>query len=87
MLKPGLDATFTLAQYPGRKFKATFLTTANAFNPQTRTVVTELVAQNPDHLLWPGTYATVQFVVPTNKNVGRTSCGRKSPPPAACASC
>jgi RND family efflux transporter MFP subunit len=69
MLKPGLEATFTLAQYPGREFKATLLTTANAFNPQTRTVVTELVAQNPDHLLWPGTYATVRFVVPTDHNV------------------
>jgi RND family efflux transporter MFP subunit len=69
MLKPGLEATFMLAQYPGREFKATLLTTANAFNPQTRTVVTELVAQNPDHVLWPGTYATVRFVVPTDHNV------------------
>jgi membrane fusion protein (multidrug efflux system) len=69
MLKPGLDATFTLPQYPGRKFKATLLTTANAFDPQTRTVVTELVAQNPDHLIWPGTYATVQFNVPTDQSV------------------
>ncbi|MEA3087024.1 MAG: rane fusion protein multidrug efflux system [Paraburkholderia sp.] len=69
MLKPGLEATFTLAQYPGREFKATLLTTANAFNPQTRTVVTELVADNPDHQLWPGTYATVRFDVPTNQSV------------------
>ncbi|MFM0201764.1 efflux RND transporter periplasmic adaptor subunit [Paraburkholderia fungorum] len=69
MLKQGLEATFTLAQYPGREFKATLLTTANAFNPQTRTVVTELVADNPDHLLWPGTYATVRFVVPTDQSV------------------
>jgi membrane fusion protein, multidrug efflux system len=69
MLKPGLEATFTLPQYPGRQFKATLLTTANAFNPQTRTVITELVAQNPDHLIWPGTYATVRFVVPTNQSV------------------
>jgi len=69
MLKPGLQATFTLAQYPGRAFKATLLTTANAFNPQTRTVVAELVAQNPDHLLWPGSYATVKFVVPTDRSV------------------
>ena len=69
MLKPGLEATFTLAQYPGREFKATLLTTANAFNPQTRTVVTELVAQNPDHLLWPGTYATVHFVAAADPNV------------------
>ncbi|MFM0631189.1 efflux RND transporter periplasmic adaptor subunit [Paraburkholderia xenovorans] len=69
MLKPDLQATFTLPQYPGRQFKATLLTTANAFNPQTRTVITELVTQNPDHLIWPGTYATVRFVVPTNQSV------------------
>jgi membrane fusion protein (multidrug efflux system) len=69
MLKPGLEATFTLAQYPGREFKATLLTTANAFDPQTRTVVTELVAPNPDHLLWPGTYATVHFVAAADHNV------------------
>jgi membrane fusion protein, multidrug efflux system len=69
MLKPGLDATFTVPQYPGREFEAKLLTTANAFDPQTRTVVTELVAQNPDHLLWPGTYASVSFKVPADKNV------------------
>ncbi|WOD13529.1 efflux RND transporter periplasmic adaptor subunit [Paraburkholderia kirstenboschensis] len=69
MLKPDLQATFTLPQYPARQFKATLLTTANAFNPQTRTVITELVAQNPDHLIWPGTYATVRFVVPTDQSV------------------
>jgi len=69
MLKPGVEASFTLPQYPGRQFKAKLLTTANAFNPQTRTVVTELVAQNPDHLLWPGTYATVQFVLPSDHSV------------------
>jgi membrane fusion protein, multidrug efflux system len=69
MLKPGLDATFTVPQYPGREFTAKLLTTANAVNPETRTVVTELVADNPDHLLWPGTYATVHFKVASDKNV------------------
>jgi membrane fusion protein (multidrug efflux system) len=69
MLKPGLQATFTLPQYPGREFKAKLLTTANAFDPQTRTVVAELVADNADHLIWPGNYATVQFQVPSDKSV------------------
>jgi membrane fusion protein (multidrug efflux system) len=69
MLKEGLQATFTVPQYPDRVFKAQILTTANAFDPETRTVVTELVAQNPDHLLWPGTYASVRFDVPADKNV------------------
>jgi membrane fusion protein, multidrug efflux system len=69
MLKPGLTATLSLPQYPGRQFEATFDTTANAFDPQTRTVVTELLVKNPDHLIWPGTYADVHFVIPSDPNI------------------
>jgi membrane fusion protein (multidrug efflux system) len=69
MLKPNLTATLSLPQYPNRTFKATYQTTANAFNLQTRTVVTELLVPNPDHLIWPGTYVDVKFVVPTDPNV------------------
>jgi membrane fusion protein, multidrug efflux system len=69
MLKPGLTATLSLPQYPDREFKAVFDTTANAFNPQTRTVVTELLVPNPDHLIWPGTYADVHFVMPMDHDV------------------
>ncbi|MGA7776265.1 MAG: efflux RND transporter periplasmic adaptor subunit [Paraburkholderia sp.] len=68
-LKPGLTASLSLPQYPGRKFEATFDTTANAFDPQTRTVVTELLVANPDHLIWPGTYADVHFVIPSDPNI------------------
>jgi membrane fusion protein (multidrug efflux system) len=69
MLKPGLTATLSLPQYPDKVFKATFDTTANAFNPQTRTAVAELLVPNPDHLIWPGTYANVHFVAPMDQNV------------------
>jgi membrane fusion protein (multidrug efflux system) len=69
MLTPDLTATLSLPQYPGKTFKATYQATANAFNPQTRTVVTELLVANPDHLIWPGTYADVKFVVPMDPNV------------------
>jgi membrane fusion protein, multidrug efflux system len=69
MLKPNLTATLSLPQYPDRQFKAIYETTANAFNPQTRTVLTELLVPNPDHLIWPGTYANVNFVVPLDPNV------------------
>lgn len=69
MLKPGLSATFTLPQYPDREFKATFDTSANAFNPQTRTVTTELLVPNPEHLLWPGTYADVHFNIPLDQRI------------------
>ncbi|WP_428390386.1 efflux RND transporter periplasmic adaptor subunit [Lichenicoccus sp.] len=69
MLKPGLTATLSLPQYPGRLFKATFDTSAHAFNAQTRTVVTELLVDNPDHKLWPGTYADVHFTTSANPNI------------------
>jgi RND family efflux transporter MFP subunit len=69
MLKPGLEADLSLPQYPGKIFKARLETTAHAFDPQTRTVVTELLVPNPDHLIWPGTYADVHFKVPLDPNV------------------
>ncbi len=64
LLKPGLTATLSLPQDPGTRIPARFLTTANAVNPQTRTVVTELTVDNARHQLWPGTYASVQMTVP-----------------------
>jgi len=69
MLKPGLTATLSLPQFPGKTFAATFDTTANAFDPQTRTVITELLVPNPDRLLWPGSYASVTFNVPLDQSV------------------
>jgi membrane fusion protein, multidrug efflux system len=69
ILQRGLTATLSLPQYPGRVFQASFDTTANAFDPQTRTVVTELLIPNPDHLIWPGTYADVHFVAPMDRAV------------------
>ncbi len=69
MLKPGLTATLTLPQYPDRVFKARFDTSAKSFNPQTRTVVTELLVDNPDLTLWPGTYADVRFTTSANPDI------------------
>jgi RND family efflux transporter MFP subunit len=69
VLKPGLTATLSLPQYPDVTFKATFDTSANAFDPKTRTVVTELLVPNPDHLIWPGNYADVHFEVPMGRDV------------------
>jgi len=69
MLKPGLTATLTLPQFPGKYFKASFETTANAFDPQTRTVVTELTVPNDDHAIWPGTYTSVRFIAGADADV------------------
>ncbi|MCQ8241087.1 efflux RND transporter periplasmic adaptor subunit [Acetobacteraceae bacterium KSS12] len=69
ILRPGLTAMLSLPQDPEHAFNAAFLTTANAVNPQTRTVVTELTVDNPNRELWPGSYVTVKFSVPGDPNI------------------
>jgi RND family efflux transporter MFP subunit len=63
-LQPGLSATFDLAQYPGREFQARLETTSGAIAEQSRTVLAELIADNHDGVLWPGTFAEVDFAIP-----------------------
>src|SRR6202049_2104885 len=47
-LRPGLKATFEMPQYPGHKFEATLVTTSNAMNEASRSMLVELQADNPD---------------------------------------
>jgi RND family efflux transporter MFP subunit len=67
-LHPGLNATFTMPQYPGVPFDATLVTTSNAVNPASRSMLVELQADNADGKLLPGTYCEVQFQLPTDPN-------------------
>jgi membrane fusion protein, multidrug efflux system len=69
MLKPGLTATLSLSQFPDRLVQAKFLTTAQAFNQQMRTVVTELTLDNPNDTIWPGSYVDVHFVIAGDPNI------------------
>ncbi|CAH9018917.1 efflux RND transporter periplasmic adaptor subunit [Candidatus Nitrosacidococcus sp. I8] len=68
-LKPGLTADVMVPQFPDQQFKAKFLTSAEGFDISTRTAITEFVIYNDDkdHILWPGTYATVRISAPTHK--------------------
>jgi membrane fusion protein, multidrug efflux system len=68
-LAPGLTATLTLPQKPDDPIAAQFLTTANAVNTPTRTVVTEFTVDNAKGELWPGTYASVHFSFPSDPNI------------------
>ncbi len=68
-LEPGLTATLTLPQNPGNPIPAQFLTTANAVNTPTRTIVTEFTVDNAKGELWPGTYASVHFDFPSDPNI------------------
>lgn len=68
-LRPGLTATMTLLQNPGKHIPLQFLTTAKAVVASTRTVVTELMIDNPAEELLPGAYVSVQFTFPGDPNV------------------
>jgi membrane fusion protein (multidrug efflux system) len=69
VISPRLTATLSLPQFPRRVFKARYLATAAAFNPNTRTVNTELTVDNPDGELWPNSYATAHFEAPGTPGV------------------
>jgi RND family efflux transporter MFP subunit len=70
-LHPGLVADLKLAQYPHQVFKATLETTSNAISKESRTVLAELMADNGEGKLWPGTFAEVHFQLPPDADVYR----------------
>jgi RND family efflux transporter MFP subunit len=70
-LRPGLKATFEMPQYPGRKFDATLVTTSNAMNATSRSLLVELQADNSDGKLLGGTYCRVDFQIPGDPNLVR----------------
>jgi RND family efflux transporter MFP subunit len=70
-LRPGLKATFTMPQYPGQPFDATLVTTSNAVDMSSRSMLVELQADNADGKLLPGTYCQVQLQLPTDPSLLR----------------
>ena len=70
-LRPGLKATFEMPQYPGQKFDATLITTSNAMNAMSRSMLVELQADNSDGKLLANTYCKVEFNVPGDANTVR----------------
>jgi RND family efflux transporter MFP subunit len=70
-LRPGLNATFEMPQYPGQTFNATLVTTSNAMNEASRSMQVELQADNSDGRLFGGTYCRVDFQIPGSPNALR----------------
>jgi RND family efflux transporter MFP subunit len=70
-IKAGLNAELQLPQYPNKTFKASVATTSSAINPNARTLLVELHADNPDGELQPGAYVQVDFVLPSDPNIVR----------------
>ncbi len=70
-IKAGMEADLHMPEYPNKVFPAKLNTTANAVSPDSRTLLVELWADNPDGLLQPGTYATVHFKLPADPSTVR----------------
>jgi len=62
-VRPGLNATIELPAYPGQRFTGKVARTAEAIDPATRTLRTEIDVPNRDGKLFPGSYAQVHFGV------------------------
>ena len=58
---PGVTATLTLAELPGRSFPGTVVRTARAIDPASRTLLVEVDVDNHAQELLPGAYAQVHL--------------------------
>ena len=67
-IRIGATATVTLQEFPGEKFIAKVARTAEAIDPNTRTLRTEVDVPNKDARLLPGSFGEVHFAVGTNVN-------------------
>jgi len=65
-MKVGMRATVTLQEFPGQKFTGTVARTADAIDPATRTLNTEVDVPNKDGKLLPGSFGQVHFATGTS---------------------
>jgi membrane fusion protein, multidrug efflux system len=67
-IKVGAKTFVTLQEFPGQKFLAIVERTAEAIDPNTRTLLTEVDVPNKDGRLLPGSFGEVHFAVGSNVN-------------------
>jgi RND family efflux transporter MFP subunit len=67
-IRPGMEATFTVPEYPSQTFAATLMATAGSVDSQSGTVLMQLQADNADHRLKAGDYVQVKFDLPAAAN-------------------
>jgi RND family efflux transporter MFP subunit len=65
-MKTGVKAEITLQEFPGQKFMGTVARTADAIDPSTRTLNTEVDVPNKDGKLLPGSFGEVHFAMGTS---------------------
>jgi RND family efflux transporter MFP subunit len=63
-LKPGVDAVVRVPENPDHAFPGKVTRIADALQPGTRTLLTEIDIPNPDGAFQPGTYVEVELHIP-----------------------
>jgi RND family efflux transporter MFP subunit len=63
-LTPGVEAVVHVPEIAGRVFRGSVTRIADALQPGTRTLLTEIDLPNPDGALTPGVYCTVELHIP-----------------------
>jgi multidrug efflux system membrane fusion protein len=67
-IKVGAKTAVTLQEFPGEKFFGKVVRTAEAIDPATRTLLTEVDVPNKDGRLLPGSFGEVHFAVGSGVN-------------------
>jgi RND family efflux transporter MFP subunit len=65
-LRPGVEAVVRIPEIPDRRFPGKVTRIADALQPSTRTLLTEIDVPNPDGAMSPGSYCTVELHIPRN---------------------
>jgi RND family efflux transporter MFP subunit len=63
-ITPGIDAAVHVPEIPDRTFRGTVTRIADAIQPGSRTLLTEIDIPNPDGALKPGIYCTIELHIP-----------------------
>ncbi len=61
--RPGIIADLTMPELPNHRFQGKLVRTADAMDPNTRTLLVEIDVNNSSGLLFPGAYTEVHFKI------------------------
>jgi multidrug efflux pump subunit AcrA (membrane-fusion protein) len=62
---PGVHASLTLAEFPGRQFGGVIVRNSDAIDTNSRTLLVEVDVKNPTGELLPGSYVSVHLKLPS----------------------
>jgi multidrug efflux pump subunit AcrA (membrane-fusion protein) len=83
-VKPGVTAIVRVAEIPGHPFPGQVTPIADALDPGTRTLLTEIDVPNRDGEFSPGMYSTVELQIPRKTPSLRTRRSCSMPRASTC---